>query len=431
MGDQRTLSRLSLGILAVAAITAGAIAQNPQQQRIDSPVNIMRQGLDQTRALKVTDAIYQAVGFGNTFMVTTTEGNVIIDTSNPIAAPHHLKLLKAENSGPIKYIILTHAHGDHFGGLSLWKQPDTRVIAQRKHTEFLNYQARLNRFFALRNAAQFSLPVPSTPPWPGNYGAKIEANILFDDKYEFTLGGVKFEIFSTPGETPDHLTVWIPQYKAAFSGDNYYESFPNMYTLRGTEPRWALDYINSLNKVMALKPEILLPSHGRPVMGADSITRTLTRYRDAIQYVHDAVVRGMNDGKDVFSLMREIKLPRELDVGEGYGKLTWSIRGIYEGYAGWFDMDPATMYEVPAPAVYQDISRLAGGPDALTKLALERIEAGRAVEALHLTRIALSADPGNDGARAARLKALEYLRDHTDNTNERGWLNYSIAQLKK
>ncbi|MDQ2944621.1 MAG: hypothetical protein M3Y27_01525 [Acidobacteriota bacterium] len=58
------------------------------------------------------------------------------------------------------------------------------------------------------------------------------------------------------------MTVWIPQYKAAFTGDNYYESFPNLYTLRGTEPRWPLDYVNSLNTVMALKPDIVLPSHG-------------------------------------------------------------------------------------------------------------------------------------------------------------------------
>src|SRR5262245_24953467 len=251
-----TVSTISVVMFLMAIMTVGARAQSPQQERIDSPINILRQGLDQTRPIKVNEAIYQAVGFGNTFMVTTSEGNVIIDTSNAIAAPHHVKLLKAENAGPIKYIILTHGHGDHTGGVPLWRQPDTRIIAQRNHVEFLNYQARLGGFFAIRNAAQFSLPTPSTPPWPGNYGATIAANVLFDDRYEFTLGGVKFEIFSTPGETPDHLTVWIPQYKAAFTGDNYYESFPNMYTLRGTEPRWALDYIRSLNKVLALEPEI-------------------------------------------------------------------------------------------------------------------------------------------------------------------------------
>ena len=48
----------------------------------------------------------------------------------------------------------------------------------------------------------------------------------------------------------------------------------------------------------------------------------------------------MNAGKDVFTLMHEIKLPPELEVGEGYGNLIWSIRGIYEGYAGWFDLQP-------------------------------------------------------------------------------------------
>jgi len=204
-----------------------------------------------------------------------------------------------------------------------------------------------------------------------------------------------------------------------------------MYTLRGTAPRWALDYVNSLNKVMALGPEILLPSHGRPVMGASLISKTLTRYRDAIQYVHDAVVSGMNAGKDVFTLMREIKLPPGLEVGEGYGKLTWSIRGIYEGYAGWFDMNPATMYEVPPSSVYPDIARLAGGASALAKAAMARIDAGQAVEALHLTSIALAAEPNNAMAVAARLKALEYLRDHSQNTNERGWLTYSISLLKQ
>src|SRR6185295_19256801 len=168
---------------------------------------------------------------------------------------------------------------------------------------------------ALRNAAQFARPLPpATPAWPGNYGAKLEPTIMFREKYEFELGGVKFEIYHTPGETYDHLTVWIPQYKAAFIGDNYYDSFPNIYTLRGTQPRWALDYINSLDKVLALKPEIVLPSHGKPITGSAEITRRLTQYRDAIQYVHDEVVKGMNAGKDVFTLMREVTLPRELEV---------------------------------------------------------------------------------------------------------------------
>src|SRR5262249_44733725 len=162
---------------------------------------------------------------------------------------------------------------------------------------------RLERFFALRNSAQFAFPEPKTGEWAGNYGAKILPTILFDDKYEFTLGGLTFQLFHTPGETPDHLTVWIPQLKAAFTGDNYYESFPNMYPLRGTPPRWALDYVNSLDKGLALNPEIVLPSHGRPLIGAADAARKLKQMRDAILYVHDETVKGMNAGKDVLTLM--------------------------------------------------------------------------------------------------------------------------------
>lgn len=403
-----------------------------QDQVPANPITLIRVGQEQTKATKINEAIFQAIGFSNTFLITTEAGNVIIDTSMPFNATLHKRLLTAENAGPIKYIILTHAHGDHTGGLTAWKQPGTQIIAQKQHAEFQHYMARLNGFYALRNAAQFSLPMPAAPAaWPGNYGAKIEPTIMFDDKYEFELGGVKFEMLSTPGETYDHLTVWLPKYKAAFVGDNYYDSFPNIYTLRGTQPRWALDYINSLNKVLALKPEILIPSHGMAVFGNAEITKRVTRYRDAIQYVHDETVKGMNAGKDVWTLMNEIKLPPALDIGESYGKLSWSVRGIYEGYVGYFDLNPATMYEQPAKAIYPDVVKLAGGPETIAKLAMERAQNGQAVEALHLSEMALTAEANNQTALQARLKALEVLRARCRNSNERGWLDFSIAQTKK
>ena len=397
-------------------------------QLMSNPMSPMREGLDRTEAVKITDNIYQSVGFGNSFLVITPAGDVVVDTGNPGVAQHHVTLLKARSTAPVKYIILTHGHGDHTGGVALWKGTGTEVIAQRNQTEFLNYQERLNRFFAIRNSAQFVFPTPAAMAWPGDEGAKQFATILFDDKYEFTLGGIKFEVFSTPGETPDHLSVWIPQYKAAFCGDNFYASFPNIYTLRGTEPRMALDYIHSLDKVMSWQPEYLLPSHGTAVVGNTEITARLTKYRDAIRYVHDAVVKGMNDGKDVYTLMREIKLPSGLDVGEGYGKLTWSIRGIYEGYTGWFDLNPATMYETPPSEAYADLVKLAGGPDPVVRRALDLLEKGQAPEALRLTDAALGADGSNRGALEARLKTLQYLRARSNNSNEIGWLEYSIRE---
>jgi alkyl sulfatase BDS1-like metallo-beta-lactamase superfamily hydrolase len=410
--------------LAAFSILAGSLCVVHGQQRIaDNPTDLLRVG---NKVIKINDTISMVQGFGNTFLVSTSEGNVIIDTSILLHAGTHKQLLAPTIKGPIKYIILTHAHGDHTGGIPLWKEQGTQIIAQRNHVEFVHYQARLAGFFARRNAAQFALNIPIPERWAGNYGGKIEPTIFFDEEYEFELGGLKFEIYHTPGETPDHLTVWIPKYKVAFTGDNYYESFPNIYTLRGTQPRWALDYVNSLNKVLSLQPDIVLPSHGPAVIGAEQVKKRLTQYRDAIQYVHDETVKGMNAGKDVFTLMREIKLPADLQIGESYGTVAWTVRGIYDGYAGWFNGDPATMYDQPSSSVYADIVKLAGGAEVVARRAVERLEKGDAIEALHLSAIAVSADPTSRAALEARLKALMALRDKCKNSNERGWIDHGI-----
>ena len=416
----RGITRAALLLCIATGMTVLSVAQGP------------------AKVVKISDSISMVRTTANVYLVITPAGNVVIDTAMKDLAGEAKQLLSAENRGPTKYIILTHGHADHIGGISLWKEPGTQIIAQRNYVELVNYVARLEGFFAPRNAAAFNRPPGPVGPWAGNYGAKIEPTIFFDEHYEFTLGGVKFELFSTPGETPDHLTVWIPAYKAAFIGDNYAGvgipepmSFPNLYAIRGTKPRWALDWIRSIDKVLELNPEIVLNGHGEPIYGNAEITRRLTRYRDAIQYVHDEVVKGMNSGKDVFTLMQEIKLPASYGLSEVFGKVSWSVRGIYDGYAGWYDTNPATMYAQPPSSVYPDLVRLAGGPDAIVKLALEKVEAGKAVEALHLTDVVLAYDQTNTGALGARIKALEYLKDRCENFVEEGWLDYGISKAKE
>jgi alkyl sulfatase BDS1-like metallo-beta-lactamase superfamily hydrolase len=88
------------------------------------------------------------------------------------------------------------------------------------------------------------------------------------------------------------------------------------------------------------------------------------------------------------------------------------------------------MYEKTASSVYPDVVKLAGGADAVARLAMERAQAGEAVDALHLSDIALGADPNHKPALQAKLKALETLRSRCRNSNERGWLEFSIDQVK-
>jgi len=417
----------------------GATPCGPGGIEIDSP-NFMPSPGEATNVggvLKINDAIYQAPGFGNTFLVVTSEGNVVIDTSLLLTAQAHKDALQAIDDGPVKYIILTHGHQDHTGGIGIWKEAETEVIAQSNEVDFLHYEQRLRGIFTRRNAAQFSelFGVTALPPFAPpdaevvNYGADIPATILFDRFYEFELGGLTFQLLHTPGETYDHLTVWIPEYKIAFSGDNFYGSFPNMYTLRGTRPRWALDYVQSLDTVLSWNPEILAPSHGNPLYGRDQIQEAVSRYRDAILYVHDETVRGANAGKSVYTLMNEIRLPPDLDQGEAYGSVPWSVRGIYDGYIGWFDGNVSNVSSTPASAAYPEIVDLAGGADVVAGRAESLVESGDLHLALHVADFALAAEPDNLAALQAKREALTRLLATSTNINERGWLNAGILEI--
>ncbi|MFP8875472.1 MAG: hypothetical protein VCB99_00875 [Myxococcota bacterium] len=109
---------------------------------------------------------------------------------------------------------------------------------------------------------------------------------------------------------------------------------------------WAL---SMGNLVLKLSPEILVPTHFHVIRGKDYIRSSVTVMRDAVQYMWDETIRGMNEGKTVWQLMEEIQLPPELELSQGHGKVSWSVRAAWELLVGWYNYESvANLYQRPA-----------------------------------------------------------------------------------
>jgi alkyl sulfatase BDS1-like metallo-beta-lactamase superfamily hydrolase len=391
---------------------------------------------------KVSDNVYYATGVANTIMVTTSEGNVIFDTGLIIQAAKQLRLLKEQVSdGPVINVILSHSHADHVGGTALWLEEGTKTIAHQQFQEELRYLEQLKPYLYGRNRTLF----PWMPAEPANIGMleygsiKPDITVDDDDVYAFTLGGVEFEVIGAPGaEGADNIVLWLPQQKILISGDFFgpqFPQFPNIFTMRGEKVRKPMEYVASLDKLIALQPEIVIPSHLNPTVGGAEIHANMVRIRDAVKYVHDETVAGMNAGKDVYQLMKEIKLPANLDLVQNHGRVDWAVKSIWEYYSTWFHYDSTTeLYPVPARDVYADLAA-AAGPEALHTLAQNYLHKDEPVKALHIVEVTLKGDPRDRTALTLRQQALQRLMEKaeagTRNDYEIYWLKFRLADTQE
>ena len=372
---------------------------------------------------RVAEGLYREEGSCNTYLVRTAAGSVVVDPAG--AARPDGFLLRLARRWPVEAILTTHGHDDHRLGIDSFRAGrDVPVVAQREVVEELSYRGRLAGFFAARDAAQAgraaSAPAPPAP---------LQASILFDEEWTATYGGVRFEMTHVGGETPDTALVFVPALSAAFVADDFYESFPMLAPPRGSRPRPALDYVKALDGALAREPELLLPGHGEPVVGKAEVKRRLTEYRDALVHVHDEVVKGMNEGKDVETLVREVSLPPGSTVKEFYGRVAWAVRGIWAGYAGWWDGDPARLVGPASRDAEAALVRLAGAERVLEE-ARSEMGRGAALAALRLVDAVLAHDPSSVPGQELRRAALEALRDASRNFAERNLLDAAARRAR-
>ena len=392
-------------------------------------------------AREISPGIWQGTGVGNANLITTSGKDVLFDTGLSTQVPKQMKTLKAAVPDlELSHIVVSHSHADHSGGTKFWHEDGVEIVAHAEFEEEQRYLTELQDYFWGRNRTLFPF-MPEKPPSIGliAYGG-IEPTITVPNgqPMKFSQGGVDFEIYALPGaEGADNIVLWLPQKKILFSGDFFgplFPQFPNVFTMRGEKIRKPVEYVNSLNKIIELGPDMIVPSHKNPVTDKAVITKGLVKMRDATKYVHDAVVTGMNAGKTVEQLMAEIQLPPELALTQEHGKISWAVKSIWEYYATWFHFDKTTeLYAVPVDTVYADIVEAAGA-DALAVKAKGHMDANDPLKALHLVDIVLGAEPKNTQALAVRRSALEQLLETakiTDkNSYEIYWLNYRIKDTQ-
>jgi alkyl sulfatase BDS1-like metallo-beta-lactamase superfamily hydrolase len=311
------------------------------------------------------------------------------------------------------------------------------VVAQARWAEWRADNERLAAFRTRNAAFAWTDAISAALAYAEEHGdgfaqASPEPDLVVDEHRVLELGGRWIELLAVPGaETTDSLVVWLPFERTCFAGNLFgalVGHIPNLVTMRGDRYRDALTVVAAIDRVRALAPEVLHTGHFGPVVGAELVDCELGRLRDALQHLHDETVRGMNAGVPVEELMRTVVLPPELEVGEGYGKVSWNVRAIWETYAGWFHHRSTTeLYAGDVDSVHAELAELAGAA-AVVGAGWRRLEDGHPVEALHLAAVALAADADDAGARDLSRAALEDLLAASENFWERAWLRREIER---
>jgi alkyl sulfatase BDS1-like metallo-beta-lactamase superfamily hydrolase len=263
-----------------------------------------------------------------------------------------------------------------------------------------------------------------------------EPDILFDDEYRISLGGLDLELYSVPGgETLDALLIYLPQHKILFSGNAFgplFPHIPNFCTIRGDRIRFAIPYLDMCKKVLELNPEVLITGHFKPIEGQKLISKEVKNLHDAVEYIHTKTVEGINSGKDMFKLMQEVVLPKELSVGEGYGTVEWAIRSIYEGYTGWFRHNSTTeLYSYSPTNIFPDLNDLIDKESALKRIK-ELIDKKEYLKAINISEIIISSDDNKEALKMYLNIHQILLKEAQKNSNRWiiKWLEFEIEETK-
>lgn len=295
----------------------------------------------------------------NAAFFETDEGVVLVDTGMGPAGPAILEAIRSVTDKPIHTIIYTHGHVDHaYGTWAIIDAGETpQIIAQER------LKQRFERYIRLRGslAKYMSQPpeqLPSSPSdlvWPTRY---------FSERLELEVGGETFVLQHHRGETDDQLYVWVPGRRALASADYYQGFLPNAGNGKRAQ-RHVEEWSYAMKEMAALEPQFLLPAHGAPISGKETIQENFLVLAEAFDYIVEHTLDGLNAGQRKDVIYQSLQLPAHLadhpTLNVQYVTPNDIARMIIKQYTGWWDDIPSNWTPAPIEAQGNMIIELAGG----------------------------------------------------------------------
>jgi alkyl sulfatase BDS1-like metallo-beta-lactamase superfamily hydrolase len=425
-------------------LDAYAFLDDPDTIEPPSTVNpsLWRQGrLNNIAGLfEVTSSIFQVRGMdiSNVTFIAGETGWIVIDplTSEETARAALTVVNERLGERPVRAVIYTHSHTDHFGGVHGVVSDDdvasgrVAVIAPEGFLDAAISENVLAGTVMIRRAmymygvllpkdAQGHVDTGLGKGMPGLPSVALVAptHEVTATGEELTIDGVRLVFQITPGtEAPAEMNIFVPDERALCMAENCTANQHNVYTLRGAQVRDALmwsKYIDESLELYAERCDVLFASHHWPRWGRVDLSEYLASQRDAYRYVHDQTLRLANHGWTMDEIAEELVLPEGLGdefFNRGYyGTISHNAKAVYQRYLGWFDGNPAHLNPHPPVEAAKRYVDFMGGVDAVLARAHASFSAGDYRWVAEVVNHVVFAEPENESARLLQADALEQL----------------------